>query len=477
MEPAILASLLHLDPQADETLVSQLYRALSQAVRSGQLPSGSRLPSTREAASTWGVGRNTVVAAYELLAAEGVIALRRGAAPSILALPDTKPDKAEPLPGLSNRGALLAQDPRIAPQRDGILSPGEPDPDLFPFDDWALSLRRVTRLRHGMAEGYGQYVGLPELRAALADQLNRHRGLSCTPDQVIVTPGTQSALSLLAQALANPGDQALIEDPGYGGARLAFAAAGLKVVPLPVDAEGANCEYLPAETAARLIYVTPSTQYPSGVRMTLARRMALLDLARAIDAWVIEDDYDSEFLWHGREIAALGALSGAQRVIYLGSAAKTLLPGLRIGWMVVPEPLVQPLRAAQRSFGLAANLQTQAALAELIGSGRYRAHLRRITRVYAARRDVLRQTLQSWLGDQISLSEPDGGLQIVARFTQTVDETALRDRLRAEGYAVAGLSEFQIAEAQPAGLVLGFANMTPRRARRFAKALSAALRG
>jgi GntR family transcriptional regulator / MocR family aminotransferase len=145
--------------------------------------------------------------------------------------------------------------------------------------------------------------------------------------------------------------------------------------------------------------------------------------------------------------------------------------------MVVPEPLVQPLRAAQRSFGLAANLQTQAALAELIGSGRYRAHLRRITRVYAARRDVLRQTLQSWLGDQISLSEPDGGLQIVARFTQTVDETALRDRLRAEGYAVAGLSEFQIAEAQPAGLVLGFANMTPRRARRFAKALSAALRG
>jgi GntR family transcriptional regulator/MocR family aminotransferase len=475
MEPAVFTSLVRLDPQAKGTLVGQLYRNLSTAVREGHLPAGTRLPSTRAAAAHWGVARNTVIAAYELLASEGVISLRQGAAAEVVPLPRPRESKAEPLPALSQRGQSLSRDPRIETGRTGLMSPGEPDPALFPADDWALCLRRATRLRQSDSEGYENYHGLPALRRALADQITRHRGCSCDADQILVTPGTQASLTLLAQVLADPGETALIEDPGYGGARLAFASAGLKLAPLPVDSDGADSTLVAPDLAPRLIYVTPSTQYPTGVRMTLLRRMALLDMAARHGAWVLEDDYDSEFVWQGREIAAVAALPRAERVIYLGSAAKTLLPSLRIGWIVAPVSLVAPLRAAQRTFGMAANVHAQAALADFIDTGRYRAHLHRISKTYAARRDVLFQTLGAWHGDRLRLSNPHGGLQMVAELAPSAVECRLRDLIRHEGFAVAGLSDYRLTPGNP-GLVMGFAQTTPRHARRFAKALAAALR-
>lgn len=475
MEPAILTSLLRLDPKAKDTLVAQVYRGLSAAVRDGRLPQGARLPSTRAAAQSWGIARNTVVAAYDLLASEGVIVQRQGAAPRVAAFAAAAPAQGAPPPPLSRRGAALANDPRVGSGRNGPLAPGEPDAALFPVDDWALCLRRAARHRHASAEGYGAYEGLPDLRVALADQISRHRGTPCTPDSVIVTPGTQASLALLAQVLCDAGDTALIEDPGYGGASRACLAAGAVVRPLPVDAEGADCAAVDPDIAPRLIYLSPSTQYPTGVRMTQPRRQAALAYAQRHGAWVIEDDYDSEFVWHGREIAALSAQKGAQNVIYLGSAAKTLLPGLRLGWIVAPPALVPALVAAQRTLGMAANLHAQAALAEFIAGGQYRAHLRRISKAYGARRDMLAQALTAWHGERLHLSQPDGGLQLVAQFFDDVDETTLRDRLRAEGFAVAGLSEFRQTPGAP-GLVLGFAQMNPRQARRFCKALAVALK-
>lgn len=469
MEPAVFASIVTLDPNGPETLVAQLYRGIRAAVLEGRLAPGEPLPSSRAASALLGVGRNTVNAAYDLLFAEGVIEVRPGAQPRVTTLDVGKaPGVAAPL-RLSDRATAAGMTLRRG-LAEGRLAPGSPDPALFPADAWGRVLRRAARHRQDGAEGYAYFEGLPELRQVLADQLHRHRGLACAPDEIVVTPGTQASLMIAAAAFADPGEVTLVESPGYISARATFQAAGLTCRALPVDAEGAN----PAAgdmTGARLVYVTPSTQYPTGVRMPIVRRLALMEAARAAGAVIVEDDYDSEFVWEGRGIAALAALPDAGHVVYLGSAAKSLLPGLRIGWMVAPRGSSEALRAVQRRLGLAANVHAQAALAEFMAQGSYRAHIASISAAYRERLGLVTSALTDALGDRVQLSTPDGGLQLMARLPEVNDDGPLRASLNDAGFAVSSLSDY-FFDAPAQGLVIGFGTATARDARRFAEALA-----
>jgi GntR family transcriptional regulator/MocR family aminotransferase len=468
MEPAVFASLVTLDPNGPETLVAQLYRGIRAAVLEGRLAPGEPLPSSRAAAALLGVGRNTVNAAYDLLAAEGVIEVRRGAQPRVARLDVGRSASPAAPVRLSDR-ARAAGAPLRRGLSEGRLAPGSPDPALFPANAWGRLLRRGARHRQDGAEGYALFEGLPELRQVLADQLHRHRGLVCTPEDIVVTPGTQASLMIAAATFADPGEVALVESPGYISARATFQAAGLICRALPVDAEGAN----PAAAdmgGARLIYVTPSTQYPTGVRMPMPRRLALLEAARAAGVVIVEDDYDSEFVWEGRGIAALAALPDAGNVVCLGSAAKSLLPGLRIGWMVAPHGSAEAVRAVQRRLGLAANVHAQAALAAFMAQGAYRAHIAAISAAYRDRLGLVTSALTEALGDRVRLSNPEGGLQLTARLPEVADDGPLRAALNAAGFAISSLSDYFL-DRPAQGLVIGFGTATAREARRFAETL------
>ncbi|WP_417584721.1 PLP-dependent aminotransferase family protein [Pelagibacterium sp.] len=455
-------------------LPEQIYRAIGDAARAGRLREGVVLPSSRQMAAGLGISRNSVNAAYELLRADGVIAVRAGAAPQIVARAKLEAAHIEGAGdglGLSKRGEALARDLRkwTGGRNGGQLEPGAPDEALFPADLWARCLRRVARQKFGPAANYDQVEGLPRLKVALADHLTRHRGVSATADQVIIVPSIQAGLSLVTNCLTDPGDAGFVESPGYFGARTAFAGAQLVTRALEVDDQGANPSAL-AGSAARLVYVTPSHHYPTGARMNLQRRMDLLDAARREGAIVLEDDYDSEFMWQGRAIAALQGISRGGEVIYLGTTAKSLLPGLRLAYMVVPEDLAVPLRQAQRNLGLRVNIHAQAAYAELIESGALVTHLRRIARTYEERGRLLVQTLRARLGDAIEIAMPMGGLQTVMGLADGTDDAKIAARLAKEGFETPALSSY-CAGVKRTGLVVGFADATEKRVGRFADLL------
>lgn len=459
-------------------LPEQIYRAVGEAARSGRLKAGSVLPSSRQLAAGLGISRNSVNAAYELLRADGVIAVRAGAAPQVVAraeLEAAELDGAGAHVRLSQRGEALARDLRNwrGGRHAGQLEPGAPDEALFPADLWARTLRRVARQKFGEAAIYGDVEGLPSLKSALAEHLARHRGVSATASQVIVVPSIQAGLSLAAQCLADPGEVGVVESPGYFGARTAFAGAGLVTKALEVDEQGADPAAL-AGSGARLVYVTPSHHYPTGARMNLQRRMDLLEAVRREGAVVLEDDYDSEFLWQGRAIAALQGISRGGEVIYLGTTAKSLLPGLRLAYMVVPDTLAGPLRQAQRNMGLRVNIHAQAAYAELIESGALVTHLKRIARLYEARGRLLVETLRKRLGGAIDIAMPMGGLQTVMGFADRVDDTKVAVRLAEEGFETPALSSY-CAGNRRKGLVVGFADATDKRVARFAGLLEGLL--
>lgn len=467
MEPVLINALTSPSPERQEPLAVQLYRDLLAAIVSGRVPIG-RLPSSRAAARALGLSRNTVNTAYDLLRADGAVVISPGAAPRVVVAPVPRAQPANRAINLelSPRGKLWAESSR---DRDhaAAMSPGQPDEGLFPRDEWARLLRRGARQSLGAAFGYPHYSGLPRLQAVLARRLAADRGMVLASDQILITPGTQASLALVALALASPSDCALVEDPGYGGAMAAFSGAGLTLAPLPVDREGANPSGAPP---ARLIYLTPANQYPLGHRLSVSRRQALIAHAARHNAVLIEDDYDSEFLWHGREIAALQG-QAPERTVTLGTLSKSLMPGLRLGWIVAPTNLAGPLAAAQRALGLAANVHAQAALADLIDSGRYRAHLMRIAARYSERGRALAAAVRTLPG--VRADDPEGGVQLAIHLPAGA-EAACLPALHRAGFGTAALSSYAL-QAQLSGLVSGFADATPERIARFADVLRGAL--
>jgi GntR family transcriptional regulator/MocR family aminotransferase len=471
-------------------VTQRICSAIKGQIAAGLLGPGAHLPSTRALAAEWGVSRTTVTAAYEQLIAEGYLEARQGArtrvaaglgptsAPSDAVATSARPNR---LSAYGRRLSAFALPPR--PSRDRMVADfryGDVAAADFPVLAWRKAvgdavLRREDRLR------YGDPRGSARLRTALQGYLWRARGLRCEPDQIIVVNGSQQGLDLCARLLLDPGDHVLMENPGYALARQVFLAAGAAVTAVSVDAEGVQTEGLPA---ARLAYTTPSHQFPLGSVLSVRRRGELLAWARRHGTHVIEDDYDSEFRFDIAPIPPLQAMDEAGRVIYLGTVSKTLAPTLRLGYLVVPPSLSEAFAKAKLLADRHASGLEQEALADLIGSGAYERHVRRVRRRNADRRAALLAALADALGGSVTVTGADAGLHIVVWLNRVprAQEADLVARARASGlgvYPITPLYADAVADTLPAiaGLVVGYACLDEEAIRRGVRTLAEVLEG
>jgi GntR family transcriptional regulator/MocR family aminotransferase len=472
---------------AHKPLFRQLYDNLRCAILEGQLVAGARLPATRALAAELGVSRNTVVGAYEQLLAEGYLEGRIGSGTYVArTLPDdtfhASRLEAAPVPQkppvLSRRGAVLTQ-PRYVGRDHGLpvpFRPATPALDAFPFATWDRLLRRFGKRQDPALFVYGDPAGYRPLREAIAAHVATTRAVRCTAEQVLIVAGAQLAIGLIAQVLLEPGDVAWVEDPGYVSASVALHAVGVRTVGVPVDAEGiviAPCK----RPAARLCYVTPSHQYPLGVTLSLARRLALLEWARSADAWILEDDYDSEFRYEGRPLASLQGLDPDGRVLYLGTFSKTLFPGLRLGYLIVPPSLVDAFTAARVTLDQYAPALLQAVVADFLTEGHYARHLRRMRTLYRQRQDALVRAAGRTLGSLLEVRPNPTGLHLIAWLPEGVDDRQASLRAASYGVEAPPLSAYRVAPQGRGGLVLGYAGYEPSLIRRAVRLLAQALEG
>ena len=411
-----------LDRQSPVPVYRQLYERTRAAIASGQLPPDGRLPSARSLAAQLGAARGTVDAAYTMLAGEGWI-VRRGPAGTVVA-PQLHRELAPPRSDRAVRpgapSALAAEAPPL-PLRMGI-----PALDAFPRKLWSRLVAREARALSLAAMANPDPAGYGKLREAIAAYLAVGRGIPCTPRQVFVTAGYQGALSLIARALIAAGDAVWFEDPGYHLARQGLTAAGARLIPVPVDEEGMRvADGLACAPQARFVVVTPAHQCPLGVALSLPRRLALLSWAAQAGAWIIEDDYDGEFHYCGRPLPALKSLDHADVVLYAGSFSKVLFPALRMGYLVVPEELVERFAHACRALHAGNARLDQAVVARFMAEGHFARHLGRMRALYAARRAALAGALAAAFGDRLRIELQSGGLHLLARLPSGTSDTAL----------------------------------------------------
>jgi len=459
--PAFPLDALIIDRASDEPLQRQLYRSLTRMMRERGLPPGSELPSTRALATELGLGRNTIVAVYDQLAAEGYLANRAGARPVVIDLPSGPSKSGREVTKrierpVSQRGAALLSQPfhHGAPGRFAF-HPGMPDARSFPFGIWAKLLARRASFAGETLFGTYHVTGLPALQEAIAGYLTSARGVRCLPEQIIVTTGAQAAFDLLARILLDPGDGVWMEEPGYYGAQAAFTVAGANVVPLKVDLEGWQME--PPITPPRVIYVTPACQHPLGITMRMDQRLHLLEIAERFDSWVIEDDFDGEYRFQGRPVPAIQSMDGSDRVIYVGTFAKLLFPAMRLGFIVVPPALQKGIPHALSTTGQFAPLLLQAALADFIGEGHMSRHLKRMRRIYAGRREMFHDLCAAMLGDEVELLPSEAGIQLVGRLRRGIADVAVAEAAAGFGVNVSPMSKYYRHRAAMPGLVFGYA--------------------
>lgn len=458
-----------------------LYEAIRGAILSQKLVPGVRLPSTRELARDLGIARNTVLSTFDALLAEGYLVARRGsgtfvahaAAPPAGRRPRAQRAVPSVRPGeLSRRGTRLARF-QGGPRLEILPVTGaEADFSLFPVRQWQRLQSR--RLRQGNLEllDYATKGGYLPLRRAIADYVRSSRAVRVEVEQVVLTAGTQHSLDLCAQLLADVGDTVWMEDPGYWGARCIFEACDLRVEPVGVDAEGMDPALAPRGSRPRLIYLTPSNQYPLGVAMSLARRRALLQIAARERAWIIEDDYDSELRYSGRPLASLQGLDADNRVVYVGTFSKVLYPGIKIGYMVVPAALAEPFGNALYDLQRPGQLTVQAALADFIERGYFGTHIRRLRQAYAERRQMLIDAL----GAAAPVVSQAAGLHLVLGLPVQRDDRDLAALAARRGTTVRALSDYYIGPASARGLVVGFGYTAPERLVRHGRLLAGVLR-
>jgi GntR family transcriptional regulator/MocR family aminotransferase len=446
-------------------LAARIYRQLLDAVLDGRLRSGERLPPTRELARRLDVSRNTVASAYERLTADGFLVGKVGAGTFVCAEPLNRvAPRIAPRTGSARPRQLWrtmpgpSSNPAVPSAYDFTV--GVPDARLFPFETWRRLVSRELRPSAFRTADYGDPAGHPRLRTAIARHIGLSRSVRADPDDVLVTQGAQQALDLVGRVLLEPGDCVAVEEPGYPQARLLFRSLGARVVGVPVDGEGIEVAALPK--GARLVYTTPSHQFPLGTPMSLARRTALLDWAERQDAVVIEDDYDSEFRFSDRPLEPLQSLDRSGRVVYVGSFSKTLLPMLRLGFLVAPATLVPALRTAKQLTDYHGELPTQAALARFIDEGLLARHIRKATRAYAARHERILTGLDRHLAGWLQPVPSAAGLHLCTRPAPgtDIDTDGLVRRARAAGVTVRDLATFCGETPQP-GLVLGYGMIAP----------------
>ncbi|WP_137928044.1 PLP-dependent aminotransferase family protein [Cupriavidus sp. 2SB] len=450
-----------------------LYACIRGAILDGALASGTRLPPQRDLAAELGLSRNTVMYAYEQLLAEGYLRARTGSGTFVA---DTAPERflnataaeltaqaAPEMPGLSPRGQRLLSSASASPVQWGAFMPGVPDLRRFPHRRYAQIAARLWRQPQPEWLSYSHGGGLPALREAVAAHLRVARSTRCDADQILITEGIHQAIDLVARMLGSPGDQAWVEEPGYWGIRGVLQLSDIGMTPMPVDAEGMTLPAFDDSDASptpppRFIFVTPSHQYPLGAVMSLRRRRALLEVARRHGSWIVEDDYDSEFRYAGQPIPSLQGMEPDAPVIYIGTFSKTLYPGLRMGYIVLPKALAAAMKTAHADLYRAGHLITQATVAEFIQAGDYAAHIRRMRPLYARRRAVLSGLIERYLGpDALHEHASNAGLHLVLRLPDHVDDVALANLARDRGILVRPLSRYFSGAAVQRGLLLGYA--------------------
>jgi GntR family transcriptional regulator/MocR family aminotransferase len=441
-------------------LSAGVYDQLRAAILDGRLRPGDALPPTRDFARRLDVSRNTVTNAYQRLIAEGFLVARVGAGTFVsddvpaLRSPARRQPVASPL---RPHASWTETTPTVesGPAASHDFRVGVPDAKLFPWDAWRrLVARQLRPPRSRIAGGYAQSGGDPALREAIARHIGLSRGVRAGADDVLVTSGAQQAFDLVARVLVDHGTTVAIEEPGYPPVRRVFAAAGARIAPTPVDAEGLDVAQLPAR--ARIVYVTPSHQFPLGVAMSLPRRLALLDWAERTGAAIVEDDYDSELRFDGRPLEPLHSLDRAGRVLYVGTFSKIMLPALRLGFIVAPPSLMPALRAARSLADTYGTLATQTALAAFMADGSLARHVRRVLRTYRERRDRLVAALERELDGVLTAIPSAAGLHLAAWFDdRRTDPAAVVRATLAAGVAVESLAPYYLGRSRP-GLALGY---------------------
>ena len=464
-----------IDANSPEPLHRQLYNELRTAILSGRLPSGSRLPASRELAQVTGLSRNTVLSAYDQLIAEGYIESRAGSGTYVASsLPDQvlSGPALEPVPQafrgsrrLSSRGERLLRTPfrKWPPSQSGpmLFRAGLPALDQFPMDAWRRLTDKRMRLASVKTLAYDDPQGYRPLREAISAHLAAARGARCSPDQIIVVSGSQQGISLACEVLVNKGDQVLFEDPGYFAARNVFETAGAAIVPVPVDEDGFDVSVaVQVAPHARLAYITPSHQNPLCVTMSLQRRRALLQWAESSGSWILEDDNASECRYRGRPLAALQGIDPNGRVLYAGTFSKVMFSSLRLGYLVAPPDLLPAFVRARELQDRQSPGLSQAVLADFMMEGHFSRHLRRMRTLYASRLEALQKAVHDHAPDLFEIPECEGGVNRVAWLPLGMSDTEAVELLKPEGFACLPVSEFRIVPGGRSGLVLGFAGLT-----------------
>lgn len=476
---------LTLDATSSVPLHRQIYFEIRGAILDGRLRPGTRLPASRALASALSVSRNTVISAFDQLNAEGYIAGKVGAGSFVPAhLPQeligaeqrsTINDKQKAHTRYQVRPSKRATE--LSAVAQGIeprvpFAPGLPEVDQFPFKDWARLLGRHWRRPSRDLLVSTVPGGYPPLCSAIADYLATARAVFCRAEQVIITSGSRQALDLAARVLIDPGDPVWIENPGYRPTSSVLGAAGARLVPVPVDDEGLSyAEGRQLESRPRLICISPSHQYPLGITMSLRRRLQLLEAARETETFILEDDYDSEYRYAGRPLAALQGLDQDGRVIYLGTFSKVMFPGVRLGYMVVPDDLLDAFLKIRTLMDAYPSSIGQAALADFIEEGHLSGHIRRMRPLYKERQQALISTLGE-LTDDLELSPVDAGMHLVARLRADMDDQMIAVKAKEQGIQAPALSTYFEGKATEQGLLLGYAGVDQQKIQTTAKALA-----
>ena len=497
-------------PHHAAPLNRRLYQTLRSTILAGRLTAGTQLPSTRDLARDLDLSRNTVMSAVGQLAAEGYLTAQQGSGTYVSdTLPDQRPlspmasaklRQARPVDAnpreLSQRGALLTHSSGSAQFEVQPFAPGAIEFAEFPIQLWQKLQAKYWRSLDRDLLDYGQEGGYMPLRAAIAQYLTLSRSVRVAPEQVIITSGTQQSLDLAARLLTDHGDEAWVENPCYWGARRALEAGGLKLRPIDVDAEGIAPNEADWHSNPRLIYVTPSHQYPLGHVMSLQRRRALLKFAASRRCWIFEDDYDSEFRYTGRPFASLQGLDEHAQVLYSGTFSKVMYPGIRLGYLVVPSDLLPAFNTGLYDLYRPGQLMLQAALTDFITEGHLNTLIRRLRVTYQTRRDELARRIQQCLGERVRISGQDSGLHLCMVFDPArcgmVDDAAIAQAAEAQGMTVRPLSRYYLTEPpegqgvlrrpgaslapQQRGLILGYAYVPTERVSPWAKKLCELIR-